>query len=76
MNKNNQSNKYEGIFSFPWHWDFQTKLLLKQRFAQLRLSDLKLELGKENELMDRIGVRLDKNRFQVIELLKNLKFGQ
>lgn len=73
---NNLNNKYNGIFSIPWNWDFQSKLLLKQRFAQLRLSDLRLELGKENELVDRIGIRLDKSRAQVIELLKHLKLVQ
>ena len=71
----NLNNKYDGIFRIPWNWDFQAKLLLKQRFAQLRLSDLKLEIGKENELLGRIGIRLDKSRVQVIKLLKSLNLG-
>lgn len=72
----NPNKKYDGIFSIPWNWDFQAKLSLKQRFAHLRLSDLKLEVGKEKELLDRIGIRLDKTRVQVIELLRSLNLGQ
>jgi hypothetical protein len=72
---NTSDNQYNGIFRFPGNWDFQAKLLLKKNFAQLRLADLKLVIGRENELLDRIGIRLDKNRDQVVQLLRSLRLG-
>lgn len=54
------------------NWDWQPKKL-KERFGQLTLSDVKLEFGKENEMLIRIGNRLNKSRYQVIDILKNLR---
>lgn len=52
-------------------WDWQPKKL-KKKFSQLTLSDVTLVVGKENELLTRIGNRLNKTPYQVVYLLKNL----
>jgi hypothetical protein len=51
-------------------WDVKAKLL-RRRFPQLTLSDLKFELNGENTLLERIEKRLNKKRTEVIEIIKN-----
>ncbi len=53
-------------------WSWHAKLLLKKKFGQLTLSDLKFEQHREAELLQRIGSRLDKTRHEVINILKDL----
>jgi hypothetical protein len=56
-------------FQMLGNWDVQS-LRLKRTFAQLTDADLKFELGKENELLTRVGTRLNKKREEVISILK------
>lgn len=56
-------------FEIPSDWDVKAKLL-RRRFPQLTLSDLKFE-NNQNSLLERIEQRLDKKRDEVIELIKN-----
>jgi uncharacterized protein YjbJ (UPF0337 family) len=59
-------------FKFTGNWENQSKQL-KKDYAQLTDADLKFESGKENELLGRIEKRLNKNREEVISLIKNVK---
>lgn len=54
------------------NWDWQPQIL-KSQFGQLTLSDVTFELGKENDMLTRIGIRLNKSRYQVIRILKKLR---
>ena len=63
------------FFKITKDWDWQSKLLLKENFGQLTLADLKFERGKENELLDRIGIRLSKTRQEIINILRKLKLA-
>lgn len=62
-------NKTAETFKVVGNWDMQSQQL-KKKFSQLTDSDLKLEVGKESELLGRIGKRLDKSHEDVIALIK------
>ena len=68
-------NKNIGLFHGARDWDWHSKLLLKEKFGQLTLADLRLEKGKENELLNRIGARLLKTQEEVRNILKKLKLA-
>ncbi len=53
------------------NWDWQPQML-KLQFGQLTLSDVQFEVGKEEELLGRIGKRLNKKRQEIIDLLNSL----
>jgi phosphoserine aminotransferase len=63
-------NKKSEDFKITGNWEKQSKQLAK-KFSQLTKADLKLESGKDNELLERIETRLNKNRAEVINLIKN-----
>ena len=54
-------------------WNWQSKLLLKEKFGQLTLADVKFEIGKESELLQRLGSRLNKTHQEIRRILENLK---
>ena len=54
------------------NWDWQPQKL-KEQFGQLLYRDLTLEVGKENDLLSRIGMRLNKTLPEVMNILKRLK---
>ena len=58
-----------GSFNVVGNWDEQSKKL-KEEFSELTDADLKFETGKEFELLNRIGERLNKKRDAVIKILK------
>jgi uncharacterized protein YjbJ (UPF0337 family) len=64
----NTQKKTTESFKMAGNWNEQSKEL-KTRFSQLTDSDLKFETGKENELLQRIETRLNKNREEVIKLI-------
>lgn len=57
-------------FKITGSWDRQARQL-KKKFCQLTNADMKLESGKDEELIDRMGARLNKNRQEIINLIKN-----
>ncbi|WP_428661705.1 CsbD family protein [Runella sp.] len=57
------------IFKITGNWDSMARLL-KDKFAQLTDADLKFEPGKENELIRRVELRLNKKREEVINIIK------
>ena len=69
MNKSQLSKEFLASIR---NWDWQPKKL-KSQFGQLTLSDVHLEVGKEEELLGRIGKRLNKKRQDIIDLLNNLR---
>jgi len=68
----NNKNKNEESFKITGNWETQAKEL-KKEYSQLTDSDLKLEAGKEHELLGRVSSRLNKTRDEVIEIIKDLK---
>ena len=50
-------------------WEPQAKIL-KSKFSQITDVDLKFEIGKENDLLNRIGTRINKSREEVINIIK------
>ena len=50
-------------------WEPQAKQL-KSKFSQLTDVDLKFEIGKENDLLNRIGKRINKSREEGINIIK------
>ncbi len=56
-------------FKITGDWTAQSKLL-KEKFSQLTDADLKLETGKEEDLLKRIETRLNKKREEVMNIIK------
>ena len=56
-------------FKIVGNWNWQSKKL-QEKFPQLTDEDLKHEAGKESELLTRLERRLEKNRQEVIRLIK------
>ena len=65
----NSQNKTAEAFKITGSWSNQSKEL-KGKFPQLTDEDLKFETGKENELLKRVETRLNKNREEVINIIK------
>ncbi|WP_426478180.1 hypothetical protein ACP3T3_01525 [Chryseobacterium sp. CBSDS_008] len=67
-------NKGDNSFKIPGNWSLQSKQL-KEKFSTLTDYDLKLEEGKEKEMLERIGNRLRKNREEVINIIKDINLS-
>lgn len=63
------SRKTSDAFKVKGNWADQSRDL-KSRFSELTDEDLKIEQGKENEMLSRVETRLNKNRDEVISLIK------
>ncbi|GEM51473.1 hypothetical protein [Empedobacter brevis] len=68
MDTNSNKNGSEK-FKIIGDWNEQSKEL-KEKFSQLTDSDLKFEPGKENELIERVGNRLNKKADEVMNIIK------
>lgn len=62
-------NTHASDFKITGDWNAQSKQL-KEKFTQLTDADLKFETGKEHELLGRMESRLNKNRDEVIGIIK------
>ena len=63
-------------FTVRENWDSQSKAL-KAVFSSLTDQDLKFETGKEDELIERLSTKLNKNREEVITILnKGVKINK
>jgi hypothetical protein len=69
MDNTNTQNKNAEGFKITGNWDDQSKQL-KEKFSQLTDSDLMFETGKEDDLLKRVETRLNKNREEVINIIK------
>lgn len=67
-------NKDDKSFKIPKTWNEQSKQL-KEKFSTLTDYDLKLEEGKEKEMLERIGNRLRKNREEVLSIIKEINLS-
>lgn len=65
----NSDKKTADSFKITGNWSTQSKEL-KSKFTQLTDADLKFETGKENDLLKRVETRLNKNREEVINIIK------
>jgi len=65
----NSKNKSTESFKITGNWENQSKEL-KGKYSQLTDADLKLEAGKENDLLERVESRLNKNREEVINIIR------
>jgi hypothetical protein len=59
-------------FKISGNWSAQSKQL-KVKYPQLTDSDLKFEVGKEEELLTRLQTRLHKNRQEVIAAIEHTR---
>ncbi|MDQ0781286.1 hypothetical protein [Chryseobacterium sp. W4I1] len=67
-------NKGDKSFKISGNWTEQSKQL-KEKFSMLTDYDLKLEEGKEKEMLGRIGNRLRKNREEVLNIIKEINLS-
>lgn len=65
----NTKNTNTETFKMKGNWDEQSKEL-KSKYSQLTDADLEFETGKENELLSRVETRLNKQREEVINIIK------
>jgi len=68
----NSQNKSTEKFKIIGNWVDQSKQL-KDKYAQLTDSDLEFEEGKEEELLRKMETRLNKNREEVINILRKVQ---
>jgi uncharacterized protein YjbJ (UPF0337 family) len=68
QNKTGETFKAAESFKITGNWETQSKEL-KTKFIQLTDADLKIEAGKEEEMLGRLQTRLSKNRDEVIDLI-------
>jgi len=62
-------SKNGSTFKVTGNWATQSKEL-KAQFPKLTDADLKFETGKENEMLTRLESKLNKNRQEVIDIIK------
>ena len=67
-----ESPDNNGLFMVLGNWDWQPQKL-KEQYGQLTLADVTFKLGNENDLLTRIGIRLNKTLPEVMNILKKLK---
>ena len=75
-NPNSSTNPNEGKQNQPFkitgNWGKQSTQL-KQQHPELTDADLKFEPGKENQLLDTIGTKLNKSRDEVIDIINRFE---
>jgi len=69
---NTQKSETDVPFKIIGDWLPQAERL-KERYPELTEADLKFEIGKESELLDRIGTRLNKGRQDVISMISQVQ---
>lgn len=57
------------IFKVIGNWSNQSQQL-KTKFSQLTDTDLNFKIGQENDMLNRIGIRLNKDREEIIDIIK------
>ena len=63
------------LFQGATDWDWQSKRLIKEQFGQLPVASLRLEMDKEQELLNRIGTILLRTHQEVKNILKKLRLA-
>lgn len=67
--ENSKTSTDQENFKIMGSWNRQANRI-RQNYSQLTDADLKLERGKEEELIKRLGVCLNKNREEIIDIIK------
>jgi predicted transcriptional regulator len=62
-------NKPKELLNMKGDWAVQSERI-KVKFPQLNADDLKYQTGKEYELLSRLGKSLNKNRDEIISIIK------
>ncbi|MEQ9465785.1 MAG: hypothetical protein RLN88_00150 [Ekhidna sp.] len=70
--ENSKDQKKVEAFKMTGDWKEQSKQL-KTKYSTLTDADLKFEAGKENDLLKRVETRLNKNREEVVKIIKNVQ---
>jgi uncharacterized protein YjbJ (UPF0337 family) len=65
----NSKNKASENFKITGDWNKQSEQL-KEKYPELTDTDLKFEKGEENDLFKRVEKRLNKNREEVVSIIK------
>jgi hypothetical protein len=65
-------NKNSEEFKMTGDWNKQSDQL-KEKYPQLKEEDLKYEQGKENELLGRMENKLNKDRQEVINIIRKVQ---
>ena len=68
----NPTSKVPVAFAVKGNWSEIAKKL-KTKFPKLTDTDLEFGTGKENDLLNRIEVRLDKKREEVVSILNQIQ---
>ncbi|MBL7930230.1 MAG: hypothetical protein JNL47_12255 [Bacteroidia bacterium] len=68
MSTNSETNKAMDAFKIKGDWKTQSSKL-KTKFTQLTDSDLKMESGKDEELLKRLQNKLSKSREEMISII-------
>ena len=64
-----KANKGLEVFKISGDWKRQADKL-KDKFPQLTDADLKLQSGREDDLLERVEARLHKKREEVINIIR------
>ena len=72
MNDTKEGTKSSDVFKITGDWTNQSKQL-KAKFSGLTDADLKLEAGKESEMLGRVELKLNKSREEVIDIIKKIQ---
>jgi len=70
--KNSKGQNRTEAFEIHGDWKDHSKQL-KIKYSQLTDEDLKLEAGKENDMLKRVETRLSKNREEVINIINKVQ---
>lgn len=68
-------HNFSPTFSMHDDWSARSQQL-QHDYPHLTQEDLHFTSGKENELLERVGERLNKNREQVIDIIANGRLDQ
>lgn len=69
QNTDKKTNRGDGTFKITGDWTVQSQIL-KGKFPQLTDSDLKYEQGQEDALLTRVETKLNKDRGEVINIIR------
>jgi hypothetical protein len=67
--ENPKTNRPNEPFRITGEWKYQLQQL-KNKYNQLTDDDLKFKVGGEEDLLKRIGARLQRSRMEVIKLIQ------
>lgn len=70
--ENFKVQKHSEVLTMKGDWKEQS-LQLKDQYSQLTDEDLEFEVGKEDDLLRRVENRLNKNREEVLHIIRKVQ---